>query len=59
MFLTLTEVNETYARFLELRSFFEMSRHSFPNHKYHKLGNAQLMSCKLEVKHDAGHNVES
>ena len=45
------------ARFcsIELRSFFEMSGHSFPNHKYHKSSKGQLMSCKLKVKHDAGH----
>ena len=30
-----------------------MSRHNFPNHKYHKSSKGQLMSCKLKVKHDA------
>ena len=58
VFLRLSEVRRK-ARFVELRSFFEMSRHSFPNHEYHKSSKGQLMSCKLRVKHDAGHYVES
>ena len=61
MFLRLTKVNQQDVRpvFVELRSFFEKSRHNFPKHKYHKLSKGQLVSCKLKVKHDAGHNVES
>ena len=47
------------ARFWRVTIFFEMSKHSFPNHKYHKSSKGQLMSCKLKVKHDAGHNLDS